>query len=182
MCGYNIPIICFAFLRCQNLILIMVRGSLLKVIEGFDYYISSNGSVYALDGAEISVRVDRGSYKTVRLYRNGKSHTCFVHRLKAEAFIPKLEGNNELNHLDGNKLNNSLSNYEWTTHAGNIKHAHSLGLIDKTKVSKQVIDTATGQIFPSIKEAAEQLGINYNTCRNYLSGANKNKTPLQYVN
>lgn len=51
-----------------------------------------------------------------------------LHRLIAEAFIPKIEGENIINHIDGNKLNNSIDNLEWCTYSENNKHAYDTGL------------------------------------------------------
>jgi hypothetical protein len=160
----------------------MVKGSKMVMMDDFDYYLSEKGRIYSLDGLELSTRIDRGNYRTVRLSKDGVSHTCFLHRLLGEAFVPKEEGKDELNHLSGDKLDNRLSNYEWTTHSGNVKHAYSLGLIDKSKISKQVIDTSTGQVFTSIKEASIAKGIKYATLKNYINGNRRNRTSLSYFN
>jgi hypothetical protein len=51
-----------------------------------------------------------------------------LHRLVAEAFIPNPANLLEVNHLDGNKLNNNADNLEWVTHAENMRHAVVSGL------------------------------------------------------
>lgn len=68
-------------------------------------------------------------YNHVTLYHNGNRYRKLVHRLVAEAFIPNPENKPEVNHKDGNKTNNDISNLEWVTHSENIQHAYDTGLI-----------------------------------------------------
>jgi len=51
-----------------------------------------------------------------------------VHRIVAKAFLKNIDGKNEVNHIDGNKLNNNSSNLEYVTRSENMLHAYSLGL------------------------------------------------------
>ena len=124
-------------------------------------------------------RVDRAGYMTVRLYKNSKSSTQLVHRLLALTYIPNEQSKSCVNHINGNKLDNSLSNLEWSTHAENIQHAYNTGLV--VKMGKSVIDNCSGQTFKSIKEAADFNLISYSTCKNYLNGKRKNPTCLTYM-
>lgn len=59
-------------------------------------------------------------YPRVRL----NQHHRFIHRLIAIAFIPNPQGKDTVNHIDGNKLNNSIDNLEWLTYGENNKHAY----------------------------------------------------------
>jgi hypothetical protein len=91
-----------------------------------------------------------------------------VHRLVAETFIPNSNNKNQINHIDGNKLNNSINNLEWCTASENIKHAFKIGL-KKQKIGKEnprsikvnMIDKSNGKIimsFGSLREAERETG------------------------
>jgi hypothetical protein len=67
-------------------------------------------------------------YNMVNLKRNGKIKHCLVHRLVADAFIPNKNNKPTVNHIDGNKLNNIVSNLEWATRSEQNIHASKLGL------------------------------------------------------
>ncbi|ALA07692.1 hypothetical protein BC01_108 [Bacillus phage BC01] len=67
-------------------------------------------------------------YYQVSLSCNGKTKKYLVHRLVALAFIPNPDNKREVNHKDGNKLNNYIDNLEWNTSKENQQHAMKLGL------------------------------------------------------
>lgn len=70
-------------------------------------------------------------YCEVNLSKNGIVKHYRVHILIALAFLPNLENKQEVNHIDGNKQNNCVSNLEWATHKENMSHAFNNGLISK---------------------------------------------------
>ena len=82
------------------------------------------------------------------LSKQGKVKTITVHRLVAQAFIPNPDSKPEVNHIDGDKKNNNMSNLEWCTSSENVQHAVDTGLINnkgsnngKSKLSeKQVLE------------------------------------------
>lgn len=74
----------------------------------------------------------RGGYPLVGLYHQSRKKTFRIHSLVARMFLKKPEftnGRAEVNHKDGNKLNNHVSNLEWTDRQGNATHAKEMGLI-----------------------------------------------------
>lgn len=125
----------------------------------------------------IEARINNRGYKEVRLSKDGFTKTKLVHILTAEAFVPNPLKKPEVNHIDGNKLNNCSTNVEWATHSENIKHAYRTGLIKK---AKPVVDINSGMVFESSREAAKLYKIKHNTLRGYLNGQIKNKTGLKY--
>ena len=67
-------------------------------------------------------------YLYVKLAKNGEMKSEIVHRLIAKTFISNPKNKPQVNHKDGNKLNNSVSNLEWCTNGENQKHAFNNGL------------------------------------------------------
>ena len=141
-----------------------------KDIEGYKglYQISNLGRVRGLGkhdrlgryhAERIKAIVNNGQgYLVVNLKHNGKQKQMTVHRLVAKAFIPNPENKLEINHKDGCKSNNCVDNLEWTSRSENLKHAFKLGL--NTQMGKRkVICVETGQIFDSVADAEQWVGI-----------------------
>ena len=112
-----------------------------KDIKGYEgiYQISDCGRVrsihfgpknHGLSSEPRIMRTPRSSsgYLHVQLYKDHKPTTKLVHILVAEAFVDNPHGKPEINHIDGNKSNNTSSNLEWVTKSENLKHAARTGL------------------------------------------------------
>lgn len=84
---------------------------------------------------QLSPRRIGAGYLAVCVKREGRKHTYYVHRLVAEAFLGAPSDCNEVNHLDGDKSNNHISNLEWTTHSKNLQHAVANGLYGRTSLT-----------------------------------------------
>lgn len=106
----------------------------MKEISGYNgkYSITRDGRVWSSRiGAFLKLRKKRAGYLTVSLCIGGKKKkTHTVHRLVAIAFIPNPENKPQVNHKDGNKLNNNDWNLEWATRVENVQHAIAHGLIN----------------------------------------------------
>lgn len=70
----------------------------------------------------------RKQYLQLRLRRNGRSISKYVHSLVAEAFVGPCPDGREVNHKDGNKKNCSVDNLEYVTPGQNVAHAWAMGL------------------------------------------------------
>ena len=91
-----------------------------------DYEVSSLGRVRNVITHKVLSTFDKNrlGYIRVNLYNNGKKKRYFIHRLVAEAFLPKKQGKDFVNHKDGNKQNNHLDNLEWCNRSENQLHSY----------------------------------------------------------
>ena len=100
-------------------------------VVGFEAYfqVSNLGNVFSKRSNRIlkTTKSETG-YWAFATSINGIAHTFRVHRLVAEAFIPNPESKPYVNHKDGSKTNNMLSNLEWVTAKENSAHAWATGL------------------------------------------------------
>lgn len=107
---------------------------MLKDIKGFDGKIKVNeiGEVFSFlqrpEGKILKAQADQKGYLRIKITVNRNSRTIKVHRVVAEAFIPNPQNLPQVNHKDGNKLNNRADNLEWVSASENAKHACKNGL------------------------------------------------------
>ena len=132
----------------------------------------------------------KDGYYFVNLSKNGKVKTAKVHRLIAETFLKNDVNYNIINHKDGNKINNNVTNLEWCTCSHNTKEAYRLGLrkpnILKEALngrSKPVLQYDTSKNFikkwSCIKEASKKLKIKDSNISLVCKG--KRKTARGYI-
>ncbi len=98
-------------------------------VVGFEdfYEVSSKGQISNYRKI-LSPFVNNSGYLVIDLKVNGSRSKKLVHRLVAETFLGNPLNKKEVNHKDGNKLNNSIENLEWVTSSENKKHALQTGL------------------------------------------------------
>ena len=148
-----------------------------KDIVGYEekYQVSNIGRVRNRTTKKmLNKRIGTSGYYKVNLYSNKQVKTIEVHRLVAETFIEKSENKNEVNHIDGNKLNNNITNLEWVTHKENIEHAWKTKLFEPVREASkrygknnpnakkvyQMKNNIIIGVFDTIKEAAIKTNTN----------------------
>jgi hypothetical protein len=102
-----------------------------KYVKGYEslYMVSNLGNVLSLRQSKIMRKLKTGSgYHSVTLYKDGKKKKQYIHRLVLTTFTV-FKSEMQVNHIDGNKLNNKLENLEWVNAKRNVRHAIELGLI-----------------------------------------------------
>lgn len=153
------------------------------IIKAFPAYkIKEDGSVWSLykpksselgtEYREVSPVLDRSStgYLLVTLCHTDEQGNKIrknkrIHRLLMEAFVPNEFNYPHINHIDGNKTNNSLDNLEWCSPKHNAEHAAKLGLIEPRTATLRVkvrqMDDDFNEIFVhrSLQEAENATGV-----------------------
>lgn len=154
-----------------------------------DYRVSSDGQVFNREGMVLKPHINRNGYSMVFLHGHGVTKNCSVHRLVASAFLPNSANKRTVNHIDGNKQNNDISNLEWATHSEQQKHAYAHNLrksyltqedrINGARISsqlsrKKVYVRETGDIYPSLTECARDMRLSKSGISRCCNGVSDN--------
>lgn len=112
-----------------------------RVVPGFPAYkVAEDGRIISGFSGRTLKTCIRGGYLYVTLCNgSGAKKKAFVHRLVALLFHGNPNGLPEVNHIDGNKLNNAAANLEWVDRSGNQRHAHATGLQKTGEASRMCI-------------------------------------------
>jgi hypothetical protein len=158
-------------------------------VRGKDRFVKRKTGLCFIKGTKLKQVFNKKGYPEVRFRKKG-THTRLVHRLVANAFIPNIYNKPQVNHKDGDKLNNFKNNLEWVTNSENQKHAYKLGLQpsragennNKSKITNKDV-TLLKELYnsgKSIFEVSKETGIPLSIIRNiiYLKTWKTNKTPI----
>lgn len=109
-------------------------------IVGFEglYSISSDGDIRNRHGRSLRPPTINSGYKQVILFNDGARHHFLVHRLVYEAHVGPIPDGLDINHKNGIKTDNYVENLELMTRKENIRHAMEAGLIDRTKLTREM--------------------------------------------
>lgn len=152
-----------------------------KNIEDFNYQVSNLGRIKSLRSNKILQNVlGTDEYFKVCLHKDKKQYNKLIHRLVAETFIPNPENKPQVNHKNGNKLDNNINNLEWCTISENTQHSFDNGLQPKlygldnkiTKYKIEVYSFYTGVYVTTLigKQALKDFGLDQSSVWQCLNG------------
>jgi hypothetical protein len=157
-----------------------------KKVPNFNKYEASDlGNIRRINGKVLKQINNGTNYMCVCLCENGKAKRLYVHRIVAWTFLNELELP-EVNHIDGNRQNNSLSNLEWVTRSENHIHRYNVLKREATnkgkfgalnwnskKVGMYNLNGDLIKIYAAVMEAARDLKINDGSIRSVIYGKSK---------
>jgi hypothetical protein len=129
-----------------------------KIISDFpEFEVSTLGRVRRLRStrAKTGWCIQRG-YRQIELIAGNKKQRFLIQRLVAEAFLPNPQRKDHVNHKDGDKANNRLSNLEWTTVKENNEHASATGL--RPSGAKHPMAIRASDAGAALRRAKRKLG------------------------
>lgn len=145
----------------------MSKSIITKPVVGYEgyYEVDSNGNVWSLSYRGSRQRrtikpAEQRGYKKVALCRDKFCKTRSVHRLVAEAFLPNPENKPQVNHKNGLRGDNRLSNLEWATQSENQKHSFRVlgnSRIGERNNARKLSETKVLNIFNNDKASTEEL-------------------------
>lgn len=146
-----------------------------------DYEVDTDGNIFGKHGKKIKPQLSKDGYYYFNQYLDGKMYHKRIHRVVCETFISNPEQKEFVNHIDGNKLNNKLTNLEWVTHSENLKHSYNLGLHDqkgtknnRSKLNEQQVKDIRNLFDKKIKKhstiLSQQFGVTRRTVERIIKG------------
>ena len=147
----------------------LYQVSSLGRVKGVDRYVKMNdGRTYHVKETILAAKSNNSGYLMAGLNGAEKKKSKTVHRLVAEAFVEKEQGKSEVNHINGNKLDNRAGNLEWVTRKENQQHASRVVNMGKKRVVR-----SDGTVFASMTEAAEATGVSVSLVSSLCNGYRK---------
>lgn len=105
-------------------------------IKSVERIVKRNNNIYNWKEKILTPQIEKNGYIRFVLSKNGKMYRIFAHRAVAETFIENYSNKPQVNHKDGNKLNNRVENLEWVSAQENTLHSLKNNLRKPQKVKK----------------------------------------------
>ena len=154
---------------------------MIKKIEDYNYTININGEVTNIKTNKVLKQYINQRRVLVELWKNNKKKHFLVHRLIAKAFIPNPDNKPQINHINGNSLDNRIENLEWVTDSENKYHAYQNNLKSPKCIAVFQYDLNGNRIkkFRSILDAYKETKVDRKSIK--LNLKNKYKQAGGYV-
>ena len=149
-----------------------------NIVDYPNYLIDEKGIIYSKKSNKyMKPYLSCKKYLRISLWTNGKRNQLYVHRLVAETFIPNPENKPEVNHIDGDKVNNNVSNLEWVTPKENMKHAYTLKHLNmgNRKINKTTVKKIRQKYIPrkhTILMLSKEYGISESQIQRIVNNEN----------
>ena len=131
--------------------------------------VSNKGNVVSCKrGACYPLKVSHNNCGYQRV--GGGASSLLVHRLVAETWLENPNHYEEVNHINGDKNDNSVENLEWTTRSQNVRHAYRTGLKKGKAKGTPIRIVETGEVYESQAECARRIGGDQGNIAHCLAG------------
>lgn len=176
--SFKFESVCFNYYLCK-----------MKQIENTNYYVTEEGNVINNKTQKILKPMTISGYHYVSILGKKRS----IHSLVAKCYLIKENDRFEINHKDGNRLNNHYSNLEYLSHVENMRHAYKNGLISiesrkenaeaarkiyKNKTNRHTAAKLTKDQVLEIKELLKQKIKQKDIAKKY----GVSRTPISHIN
>lgn len=124
----------------------------IRYSEEYNVFVSRKGDIWNMNGKKLKAFKNTRGYMIIEV---GNKSLKRVHRIIAKTFIPNPLNKREVNHIDGNKENNSADNLEWVTRAENMNCYYNSPL----STSKSIASYSNGVLvkkYQSMNEAKKE--------------------------
>ena len=148
--------------------------------------ISRNGVVIGpRSNRPIKQYINNSNYVVVGVTKDGsnKHTTVTLSHLLGLAWIPNPENLSDVDHIDDNRLNNALYNLRWVSHRDNLVKEHRRQLMKRAngRPVRKVNDDSSFEVYSSIKEAAEAVGLSNTSVAGSANGTLHLNKPYHFV-
>lgn len=154
--------------RTLGVLFIIMESEIWKDVVGYEglYQVSNLGRVMNIRKNKLaSLVLNTNGYYRVNVSKNKTWKLMYVHRLVAEAFVEKIEGKTQIDHIDGDRMNNRATNLRWCTQKENANfpiakerrsesHKGKVGILNPMYGKKRPIEV--------VNKMAHSMALKYN--------------------